>query len=134
VKRAKGTGTIAQHGYIVFGYGGQKTYEHIRLAEKAIGKKLPAGAEVHHWDGDGTNNDPSNLVICPDHSYHMLLHSRQRAMEACGNPNFRRCWICGGWSDPTALKFKKGRPEAYHAACWARYQVDARARRKAAAT
>lgn len=130
MKRASGEGTLNSNGYVVLGYGGRKTYEHIRIAEQALGKPLPDGAEVHHIDGDGFNNAYSNLVVCPDHAYHVLLHKRARALDACGNPNFSRCWICGIWSAPEYLRFKLNRPEAYHAACWAAYQVTLRARRK----
>ena len=53
-----------------------KKYEHVAVAEAALGRTLPPGAEVHHVDGDPTNNAPSNLVICQDHKYHSLLHAR----------------------------------------------------------
>jgi HNH endonuclease len=54
-------------------------YEHIHLAEKALGKPLPKGAIVHHMNGDKQDNfTPFNLVICPDQTYHMLLEKRTR--------------------------------------------------------
>ena len=61
--------------------------EHIVIAEKALGKYLPAGAEVHHVDSVRDNNANTNLVICQDSKYHRLLHTRKRVYEAGGNPN-----------------------------------------------
>lgn len=77
-RRANGEGTFNSDGYkIIRGKG-----EHIIKAEKALGKKLPKGAIVHHVDEDKGNNENSNLVICPDHAYHMLIHARTRKYEA----------------------------------------------------
>lgn len=77
--------------------------EHILIAEKALGKRLPEGAIVHHMDGDRTNNAKTNLVICPSHSYHALLHLRLRALRACGHADYRCCTICHTWDAPVKL-------------------------------
>lgn len=45
-------------------------YEHILRAEKALGKLLPRGAQVHH-------HTATQLVICQDQKYHRLLHKRE---------------------------------------------------------
>lgn len=69
--------------------------EHVLVAEKALGKPLPAGAEVHHVDENKRNNSNSNLVVCQDHGYHFLLHVRARVVRAGGNPNTQRiCCTC----------------------------------------
>lgn len=68
---------------------------HIAVAETALGKPLPSGADVHHVDGNARNNSGSNLVICQDRAYHMLLHVRTRVRQAGGNPNTDRlCTTC----------------------------------------
>ncbi len=69
-------------------------YEHILVAEKALDKFLPKGTVVHHVNGIKTDNRPSNLVICPDQAYHLLLHQRQRALKACGDSSARKCRRC----------------------------------------
>lgn len=75
--------------------GGANKYAHIALAEKALGKALPAGAQVHHVDEDPSNNTPTNLVICPNQRYHKLLHARQRVMDAGGSPGEHKiCTTC----------------------------------------
>ncbi len=92
-------------------YGG-RTSKHIEIAEKALGKRLPAGAIVHHWDENGLNNTPSNLAIFPNEAYHNLIHRRMRAEAACGNPNYQKCQYCQTWDDPTNMKVvqKSDRP------------------------
>lgn len=54
---------------------GVKTYEHIVIAQKALGKFLPKGAVVHHVTENSSDNyGPFKLVICPNQSYHRLIH------------------------------------------------------------
>lgn len=74
--------------------------EHLLVVEEVIGRPIPRHAEVHHVNGDRADNRPGNLVVCEDHGYHMLLEKRQRALEACGNPSWRKCKFCGEWDDP----------------------------------
>lgn len=72
--------------------------EHVLIAERALGRYLPAGAEVHHVDGDCRNNAPRNLVICQDKAYHKLLHCRTLVVRAGGNPNTEK--MCGHCKRP----------------------------------
>lgn len=67
--------------------------EHVLVAERALGKPLPAGTQVHHRDENRRNNDPGNLVICQDRAYHALIHARRRVFLAGGIPGSDR--FCG---------------------------------------
>jgi len=70
--------------------------EHVLIAETALGKALPDGAEVHHVDENRRNNARRNLVICQDHQYHRMLHARARVVRAGGNPDTQKiCGACG---------------------------------------
>lgn len=57
-------------------------YEHRVIASKALGRELIGKEVVHHIDYNKRNNSNNNLVICPDNSYHKLLHARTDAYLA----------------------------------------------------
>ena len=107
----------------VSGHRKYATREHTVIAEKVLGKKLPPDAEVHHVDGDKSNNAHTNLVICPDSAYHQLLHRRQAALDACGNTNWVKCCHCKKYDDPanmtvTIRKVRGSKTQlAYHKSC-----------------
>lgn len=70
-------------------------HEHVAVAEKALGRRLPDGAQVHHVDEDRRNSANRNLVICQDQAFHHLLHVRARVVRAGGDPNTQRfCAVC----------------------------------------
>ena len=65
-------------------------FEYRLLASKALGKSLPEGSVVHH-------HSYNQLVLCQDTSYHHILHKRQKAYNATGDPNKRKCTVCKEW-------------------------------------
>ena len=103
--------------------------EHILIAEKALGKPLPLGAQVHHVDMNRLNNASNNLVICQDNAYHFLLHTRARAKAACGNANWLRCLYCSSYSDPAVMHHVNGR-RPYHRECHNQYERAQRAKKR----
>lgn len=76
---------------------GKNTRKAREIATRVLGKSLGSNVEIHHVDGDPSNNKHSNLVICEDRSYHKILHARTTALLACGNVNWKRCNLCEKW-------------------------------------
>jgi len=64
--------------------------EHILIAERVLGRRLPRGAQVHHFDENERNNAHSNLVICPSMAYHKLLHYRAKILRLGGDPDTQK--------------------------------------------
>jgi hypothetical protein len=48
---------------------------HRIVAEQHLGRPLTEDEVVHHIDGDKHNNDPSNLAVLPNQSYHNQVHA-----------------------------------------------------------
>ena len=110
--------TITKEGYVYVGPEGGRL-EHIAIAEKALGKKLPSRAQVHHVNGTRSDNAKNNLVICPSGKYHKLLHTRSAAFDATGDANKRRCAYCGKYDDAENLYIWER--IAHHKSCKAIY-------------
>ena len=126
--RNKGEGTPHIDGYWVVTVSGEPKLRHIHVAEQALGKPLPKGAQVHHFDEDRSNDSPSNLVICPSYVYHRLLHKRQAALAACGHADWEKCWLCQRHDAPENVR-PYGKTFA-HAACAKTYANEGYHRRK----
>jgi hypothetical protein len=88
-------------GYVCVYVDGKNRRVHDLMVEAVMGGKPPDGTEAHHINGDKNDNRTDNLVICQDRGYHATLHMRERALNACGDPNFRPCLRCGEYGDPT---------------------------------
>jgi hypothetical protein len=91
---------------------------HILIAEKALDKPLPSDAVIHHVNG---SKDNGQLVVCQDQNYHMLLHRRKKAIDACGHASWRKCWICKAYDNPINLVFCKH--NIYHKECARKYEM-----------
>lgn len=117
--RRAGHGHIMKNGYIRGMVNGIVKFEHVRMAESAVGHALPRGAEVHHVDGDPGNNTWGNLVVCQDSGYHDLLHQRTNALFACGHADWRKCRFCGYHGMPSNLYISKS--VVHHRQCASEY-------------
>lgn len=91
-RNENGMGGVNSAGYRVLGIKNERVYEHILIAEKALGKPLPPKAVVHHISGIPDDNYGwMKLVICPDQAYHLLVHRLMREKSI----SFRDGWPNG---------------------------------------
>ncbi len=101
---------------------------HLAIAERAIGKRLPPGAQVHHVNGDRYDNRRTNLVICQDAAYHRLLHRRQRVISLGGNPDTQRwcakCLSLQPSKEFETMRFGRQCDRPYCAACQRQYDQE----------
>lgn len=121
-RRLRGQGNITPLGYVEIVRNGIRKGQHVWAAEKALGKKLPPGAEVHHVDGNPSNNSPTNLVVCPDRSYHWLIERRTRAFNACGHADYVRCSYCKEYDAEENMVMNKNGKYGHHRKCEREYQ------------
>ena len=100
--------------------------EHILIAEAALGKFIKPPHVIHHYTQD-------QLVVCEDQAYHLLLHQRERALNACKHASWKKCWFCKQYGDPKSMtiRIKNGRSgkkgawfQAEHAVCSAKYEKE----------
>lgn len=104
--------------------------EHVLVVQQVLGRPLPDGSEIHHVNGIKSDNRKENLVVCPSRSYHMLLHARQRAADECGNPDYRKCEICGKWDDPSTMYVRKTKSGNWHRSCASKSRSERKRRSK----
>jgi len=63
-------------GYVNVTVGnGRRRREHSLIAEEVLGRPLKKNEVVHHINGNKSDNQNCNLLIC-DRQYHQWLHSR----------------------------------------------------------
>lgn len=98
----KGHPRASKNGYV---------FEHVLIAEKAVGRFLFPPIKVHHVNEIRSDNRNQNLVVCEDQAYHQLLHQRRRALLECGNAAWRKCPYCKRYDDPSRMK---RRPSGLH--------------------
>lgn len=105
--------------------------EHWAVIEQHTGIAPRRGSQmqVHHVNRNPSDNRPQNLVVCENGAYHMLLHRRQRAIEATGNPNALKCSHCQKWSTPSDPEIRtttcgpqNPSVRAFHRSCANEYQ------------
>ena len=129
----RGYARVKMSGHPHANWGGY-VYEHVVIAERALGKPLPPKVVVHHVDRNGANNAHTNLIICENQAYHYLLHLRTRAYVATGDPTKLRCMYCRRYDDANTLRVKRMRKRngwytvQCHRDCHTKYERERRRR------
>jgi hypothetical protein len=77
---------------------------HPKRTEDWLKARVNEGFDVHHIDGDHSNNDPLNLVLIESVD-HMMLHNGNRKLERLVRSNGR--W--SSRSDAAALRLEKSK-------------------------
>ena len=101
-----------------------KVNQHILIAEKALGRFMPDKAEVHHVNGDKSDNSRGNLVICENKEYHCSLHRRADSLVNLGRTDGYPCVFCSIWGLGDTMYVSADGKRAYHRSCNNEYQRD----------
>ena len=80
---------------------------HRLIAENVLGRYLTKEECVHHSNGNKWDDRHKNLVICPNNSYHRLLHKREKALKLCGHADWLICRYCHNYDDPKNMIVRK---------------------------
>lgn len=109
---------IYKHGHPNAKVNGQ-IFEHVFVMTEMLGRALTDLEVVHHVDEDKMNNSPKNLQLFATQAEHLSHHKCLRAMQECGNPDYRKCPFCGHYDNPEEMvKQRAGGSETYlHKAC-----------------
>ena len=120
----KGGRTRTSHGYILIykpehprALHGKYIYEHVAIAEKAIGRFLPEKVEVHHVNSIEDDNRNTNLVICENRAFHKLLHKRMRAFKSCGHASWLSCAYCKKYGPSESMYLTPNGNQHWHREC-----------------
>lgn len=110
--------------YVKTGGHGKRLHQYVM--EQFLGRSLEGAECIHHKDLDPANNDISNLMLCKDQKEHMFFHTQAEALKACGEADYRKCYICQQWGPVSLLtqvqrSANSSRPNSgnyfYHSAC-----------------
>lgn len=72
-KGANGTGCVTDRGYILIG----NRYEHRRIMDVVVGRRLSRDEVVHHKNGNKSDNRIANLEVLPN-AEHSRMHAKAR--------------------------------------------------------
>jgi hypothetical protein len=78
---------------------------HPERSEEWLSDRLKDGFDIHHLDGNHSNNDPINLILI-DGADHLMLHNGSKRCSRLLNPSMKVAW------SPEALE--KGRQAYEH--------------------
>ena len=117
----RGGRIVASNGYVLIRVGTAHpmadirgyAYEHRLVASEALGRALANDEQVHHRNGDKTDNRPENLVVVPDIAHHRVHHrltGKDRKLPGEDNPLVYCACGCG----ESLRKYDSdGRPRQY---------------------
>ena len=68
---------------------GKYYYEHVVVAEAALGRQLRPGEIVHHLNADKQDNDRRNLLVCTNGYHRMLERKMAELWQSEHFPSYR---------------------------------------------
>lgn len=120
-RKKNGFGCITRDGYKLISVNGKNVLEHRYVYENFYQTKLNRNQIIHHIDGNGLNNEITNLELLDSQSEHISIHNKERNfkkfLDLGETSELKHCPKCNTTKSITEFHKNPHHRRGYHTYC-----------------